>query len=92
MEAIFLVIQVVDKVITILTWAIIIRALLSFIPHSPRQPIIKILYDITDPLLKPFQRFQLGGAAFAVDFSPIIAIFVLNLIRVVLIRMLGYFL
>jgi len=39
-----------------------------------------LLYDVTDPLLKPFQRFQIGGSAMGVDFSPIAAIIALNVI------------
>lgn len=84
-----LVAQIVDKVITILIYAIIIRAFLSFIPHSPRQPLIRLLYEVTEPLLKPFRRFQLGGAAFAMDFSPLIAIFVLSILRSLLVNLLS---
>jgi len=75
-------------VISIIIWAIVIRALLSFIPHSPYNKAIRLLYDVTDPILKPFQRFQIGGAGFAVDFSPVLAIIVLNILRSVLMRLL----
>lgn len=71
-------------------WAIVIRALLSFIPHSPHHKAIRLLYDVTDPILKPFQRFQIGGAGFAVDFSPVLAIIALNIVRSVLMRLLMF--
>ncbi|MHB1652140.1 MAG: YggT family protein [Desulfitobacteriaceae bacterium] len=78
--------------VSIITWAIVIRALLSFIPISPQQPvfqnIIRLLYDVTEPLLKPFRRFQLGGGSFAVDFSPVLAIITLGIIRGVLVSLL----
>lgn len=74
-------------VITILSWAIIIRALLSFFPQIGYNKLIQILNDITDPLLKPFRRFQLGGPSFAVDFSPLLAIMVLWIISNVLHRL-----
>ncbi|MDR3600625.1 MAG: YggT family protein [Desulfosporosinus sp.] len=84
-----LVIQVIDKVITILIYAIVIRALLSFVPNltSSNNKLVSLLYDVTDPILKPFQRFQIGGAAMPVDFSPMIAIIVLELIRTVIWRL-----
>lgn len=81
-----LIAQVIDKVITILIFAIIIRAFLSFLPQFKSSKLSMLLYDVTDPLLKPFQRFQLGGAAMAIDFSPIIAIVVLNLIQSLIVR------
>ena len=75
-------IQIIDKVITILIYAIVIRAILSFVPNlTSSNKLVSLLYDVTDPLLKPFQRFQIGGAARAMDFSPIIAIVVLEIIR-----------
>lgn len=75
-----LIAQVIDTVITILIVAIVIRSLLSFLPQFKPNKLSMILYDVTDPLLKPFQRFQIGGAAMAVDFSPIFAIIALQLI------------
>jgi YGGT family. len=81
-----LIAQVIDKVITILIFAIVIRTFLSYVPHLKSNLIISLLYDVTDPLLKPFQRFQIGGAAMALDFSPIIAIIILNLIQSWIVR------
>lgn len=65
----------------ILMYAIIIRALLSWFPNLPDNAFFRILYDITDPILKPFQRFQIGGGGFGIDLSPILAYFVLMLIQ-----------
>jgi YggT family protein len=50
-----------------------------------------LLNDVTDPLLKPFQRFQIGGTAMVVDFSPIIAIIALYLIGWLSKRLLYFF-
>ena len=76
-----LIAQVIDKVISILIFAIVIRIVLSYIPQSRSNKLSMLLFDVTDPLLKPFRRFQIGGAAMAVDFSPLIAIIVLSLIQ-----------
>lgn len=83
-----LIAQVTDKVITILIYAIVIRALLSFVPQltSSKNKLVSLLYDVTDPLLKPFQRFQIGGAAGTIDFSPVIAIITLNVIQSFIVR------
>ena len=78
--------QVADKVVTILIYAIIIRAFLSFLPNLKSNKLTVILNDVTEPILKPFRRFQLGGAARVIDFSPIIAIIVLNMVQAFIIR------
>ncbi|KGP75701.1 hypothetical protein JT05_08940 [Desulfosporosinus sp. Tol-M] len=80
-----LIAQVIDKVITILIFAILIRAFLSFLPQIKSNKLILLLYDVTDPLLKPFRRFQIGRAML-IDFSPIIAIIVLSLIQIWIVR------
>lgn len=81
-----LIAQVLDKVITILIFAIVIRTFLSFLPQLKSNKLSMLLNDVTDPLLKPFQRFQIGGAAGAIDFSPIIAIIALNMIQAWIVR------
>jgi len=68
-------------VFLILQWLIIIRCFLSWIPHSPRNPLIKIVYDVTEPILRPFQKIRFGGSAAMIDFSPVFAIITMMLIR-----------
>ena len=90
---ILLVSQIIDKVIMILIYAIVIRAILSFVPQltSSNNKLVSLLYDVTDPILKPFQRFQFGGATMAIDLSPIIAVIVLQLIGSLSRGLLSYF-
>jgi len=76
--------QVIDQVIAILGWAIIIRALLSWIPNLPYNAFVRIIHEITDPLLKPFERLQFGGPGFAIGFAPLFAYLALLIIRSVL--------
>jgi YggT family protein len=42
--------------------------------------LVRFLYNITEPCLKPFRRFQIGGAAMSFDFSPVLALLVLQFI------------
>lgn len=51
-------------------WLVLIRCILSFFPHNPYQPIIKFIYDVTEPLMAPLRR--LLPAAGGVDFSPML--------------------
>jgi YggT family protein len=54
------------------TLIIIIGALLSWVSPDPNNPIVQLIYGISEPLLAPFRRVvpSLGG----LDISPIIAI------------------
>lgn len=79
-------IQFLTILITILTWAILIRVLLSWIPNLSRDnPLVQLLYQITDPVLEPARRIipPLGG----MDFSPIVVILVLQLLEQLLRRL-----
>ena len=55
------------------------RIILSWFPHNRFHPVIKIIYNFTDPLLTPFRNMinPIGG----IDISPLIVFFILRLIR-----------
>lgn len=73
--------QVVDAVLMLLGYAIVLQAIMSWIPQLSNSRFGHILYEITEPLLRPFQRFQIGGAGFGIDLSPIFAYFAIYLLR-----------
>ncbi len=64
---------------TILQIAIIGRSLLSWFPVDPRNPLISILNEVTEPILAPLRRVvpRIG----MLDLSPMVAIFVLYIIQ-----------
>lgn len=59
------------------------RALLSFFPNiDPYNPVVKFLFDITEPVLQPVRdvlRQQFSGAM-PLDFSPVIVYFVIQIL------------
>jgi len=65
---------------------IIVRVLLSWIRHNPYHPLIRIVYQITEPPLSFIRQYvpNLGG----LDISPIILIFAIYIIERILIRIL----
>ncbi|AEF95126.1 protein of unknown function YGGT [Desulfotomaculum nigrificans CO-1-SRB] len=56
-----------------------VRILLSWFRPNPYNPVVKFLYETTDPYLNIFRRLipPIG----MVDISPIAALYVLHLIR-----------
>jgi len=63
----------------VLKWLIVARCLLSFVRHDPYQPIIKFIYDVTEPVMAPFRR--LIPAAGGIDFSPILLFFAIQIVQ-----------
>ncbi|HIE32939.1 YggT family protein [Thermosulfurimonas dismutans] len=64
--------KVIDLVLTFYMWIIIIRAIISWVNPDPFNPIVRFLYQITEPVLYRVRRFlpPLGG----IDLSPLIVI------------------
>ena len=86
--------QVLLTVVNILfqfaSLAILARVILSWLPAlgvriDPYQPIIRFLYQITDPILDPLRRFTTIGM---MDLSPIAALILLEVIRHLLVSIL----
>jgi len=69
---------IIDRIVTLLTYLIIIRALLSWIPSVDyRHPLMSLLIRVTDPILLPVRRVLPPAGGF--DLSPLVAILLLNL-------------
>ena len=67
--------QILHYVLNIYMWIIIIRALLSWVNPDPYNPIVRFLYQITEPVLDQVRKRlpYIGG----IDISPIIVIFII---------------
>lgn len=76
----------VNLTFQLLIYLVIGRCILSFIKHNPYQPIIKFIYDITEPVMAPFRK--LIPATGGIDFSPIIVILALSLAQKIIINIL----
>jgi YggT family protein len=72
--------RVLDIALTIYMWIIIIRALISWVSPNPYNPIVRFLYRVTEPVLRPLRRIlPLGGLG--IDFSPVIVILIIIFLR-----------
>lgn len=71
---------IADYFFTVLRYALFARILLSWIRHNPESPLLKILYEGTEPLLAPFRRLMPRGAL-PIDLSPLIAMLVLSIVH-----------
>lgn len=69
---------------------IIANCLLSWFPNINRgNPLIRFIYETTEPFLRIFRKILPVSPKLPIDFSPIIAIFVLYLIQRLLFTLLA---
>jgi YggT family protein len=62
----------------VLLVAILVRVVLTWFPVDPSNPIIRLIYEVTEPVLAPFRRVIPRIGMF--DLSPIAAMLVIQVI------------
>lgn len=84
----YIVIKALDRLLWVIQWALVIRAILSWIPNLPRDnPIIALLDQITEPILSPIREL-IGRSSFGrnsmLDLSPLVVYLLIEAIRRIL--------
>jgi len=79
--------NLVDVLIQAYIIVIIVRALISWVNPDPYNPIVRFLYRVTEPALRPI-RHRLPTVAMGLDLSPIVLILILTLLQWYLVPML----
>lgn len=71
-------VRLLEIAINAYIWIIIARAILSWVNPDPSNPIVRFLYRVTEPALRPI-RHRMPMAA-GLDLSPIVLILALYFI------------
>ena len=50
------VVNIIATMLQVLGFLLVVRALLSWFPDLQRYPVVRLLYDITDPIIQPLRR------------------------------------
>lgn len=82
--------QILDFLLTIYMWLIIGRAVISWVNADPYNPIVRFLFEFTEPVLSRIRRFlplNFGG----IDFSPMLLILGIMFLQSFLVRTLKQF-
>jgi YggT family protein len=77
--------SIVDLGLNIYMWLIIARALLSWVNPDPNNPIVRFLYNITEPVLGYLRRrlpLVFGG----LDLSPLVVLATIIFLRIFLVQ------
>ncbi len=81
---------IVDFILTAYMWVIIGRAIISWVSADPYNPVVRFLYEATEPLLGRIRRalpVTLGG----IDFSPMLLIVAVMFLQSFLVPTLRHF-
>ena len=70
---------ILDTLLTIYMWIVIISALISWVNPDPYNPIVRFLYSVTEPVLRPIRRRL--GFSMGLDISPMIVILAIMFIK-----------
>lgn len=73
-----------DTILTLYVWVIVGRAVISWVNADPYNPIVRMLCNLTDPVLDRLRQMlpmSFGG----IDVSPIAAIFIVWFLRAFLV-------
>lgn len=78
---------VLGSILSLMTFLIIARAVLSWVRPDPYNPIVQFLNAATDPLLRLIRRYVplVGGG---LDISPIVALLAIYLVQYSLVPLL----
>ena len=75
--------RLLDYVLWAYLWIVVIRALLSWVNPDPWNPIVRFLYQATEPVLRPIRRrLPMSG----IDFSPMVVILAIYFLQWFLVR------
>ncbi|NOR55358.1 MAG: YggT family protein [Sulfurovum sp.] len=77
---IYSIVHLLHTVISIYIWIVIIAALLSFVRPDPHNPIVQIIYKLTDPLYTFIRQKMPFVVLSSVDLSPLVIILGLQFI------------
>ncbi|MDU1911533.1 YggT family protein [Fusobacterium sp.] len=76
----YMFIRIFDLLITVINTLILIRVILSWISPNSSNGFTELVYNLTEPILKPF-RVLLPMGNFRLDIAPIIAYIFFGIVR-----------
>ncbi len=83
----FLFYRAVDILLAVIEFVIFARVIVSWLPIPRDNQLIRLLYQLTEPILGPIrslvQKSAIGGNTM-LDFSPIIAWLIIRVIRMII--------
>ncbi len=77
------ILQFINLLISIYIWIVIIAALITWVQPNPYNPIVRFLWNVTEPVYRYIRRYiptTFGG----IDIAPIILILALEFLQILI--------
>jgi YggT family protein len=77
------ILTILNFLITIYSWVVIIAAIISWVQANPYNPLVRFLYQVTEPVYQFIRRYiptQIG----MVDIAPLLLLFLLQLLELLI--------
>ena len=78
---------ILGTILSILSFLIIVRCVLSWVNADPNNSLVRIIIQITDPIFNILGRWRLRLGA--LDLTPILALLLIYLVQVVVVQTIG---
>ena len=80
------IIYVVDTVLTIYSFVVIVACLISWVNPDPYNPIVRILRNLTEPVLWRIRKYLPFTYVSGLDLSPVVLLLAIQLIRMIVVK------
>lgn len=77
--------RLIELVLWAYVWIIIARAVVSWVSPDPFNPIVRFLYRVTEPVLRPI-RHRLPTFQMGLDLSPMVVILAIYFLQAFLVE------
>ena len=82
------ILQFISLIIELYIWVVIIAALITWVQPNPYNPIVRFLWNVTEPVYRYIRRYiptNFGGF----DIAPIILILALEFLQILINNIIG---
>ena len=80
--------SIVHSLITIYIWVLIIGTLLSWVRPDPYNPIVQVIYRLTEPAYRALRRLM-PTVFNGLDLAPLILVILLQVVDVILVNVIN---
>ena len=80
------IVYVVDTLLTIYSFVVIVACLISWVNPDPYNPIVRILRNLTEPVLWRIRTYLPFTYVSGLDLSPVVLLLAIQLIRMIVVK------
>ena len=80
------IIYIVDTLLTIYSFVVIVACLISWVNPDPYNPIVRILRNLTEPVLWRIRKYLPFTYVSGLDLSPVVLLLAIQLIRMIVVK------